>query len=98
MDSILTLTLEKEFDPKYCITCQKKNTKNLTSSENGRHKIIEAAAIRKDKVQERLTSHKLNRDFCYHMDNHCYKNYTLKKTLDNIEVSSLNFISYLIMR
>ena len=98
MDSILILTLEQEFDPKYCITCQKKNTKNLTSSENGRHKIIEAAAIRKDKVQERLTLHKLDRDFCYYMDNHCYKSYTLKKTLDNIEVSSLNFISYLIIR
>ena len=77
MDSILTLTLEKDFDPKYCIICQKKNTKNLTSSENGRRKITEAAAIRKDKVQEPLTSHKLDWDFCYHMDNHCYKNYTL---------------------
>ena len=96
MDSMLALTLEKEFDPKYYIICQKKNMKNLTSSENGRRKIIEA--VRKDKVQERLTSHKLDRDFCYHMDNHCYKNYTLKKTLDNIEVSSLNFISYLIIR
>ena len=73
MDSILTLTLEKEFDPRYCIICQKKNTKNLTSSENGTLKIIEAAALRKDKFQERLMSHKLDRDFCYHMDNHCYK-------------------------
>ena len=45
MDSILTLTLEKEFNPKYCIICQKKNTKNITSSENDRRKIIEAAAI-----------------------------------------------------
>ena len=73
MDSILTVTLEKEFDPKYYIIWQKKNTKNLTSSENGRRKIIEAAAIRKDKVQERLTPHKLDRDFCYHMDNHVTK-------------------------
>ena len=77
---------------------QKKNTKNLRLSENGRRKIIEAAAIRKDKVQERLTLHKLDRDLCYHMDNHCCKNYTLKKTLDNIEVNFLNFISYLIIR
>ena len=78
MDSILTLTLEKEFDPKYCIICQKKNTKNLTSSENDRRKIIEAAAIRKDKVQARLTSHKLDRDFCYHMDNQLQKLYFKK--------------------
>ena len=34
----------------------------------------------------RLKSLAIVQHFCYHMDNHCYKKYTLKKTIDKIKV------------
>ena len=43
----------EEFDRRYCIICQKKNTKRLTSTANGRSK-MEAARIREDEVWDRL--------------------------------------------
>ena len=44
----------EEFDRRYCIICQKKNTKGLTSTANGRSKIMEAGRIREDDVWDRL--------------------------------------------
>ena len=49
----------------------------VTSTENGRRKIIEAAAVRKDQVLDRLDLVESN--FVYHMNNACYKSYTLVK-------------------
>ena len=40
----------EEFDRRYCNICQKKNTKGLTSTANGRSKIMEATRIREDEV------------------------------------------------
>ena len=77
-----------KFDRRYCIICQKKNTKVLISTANGRSKIMEAAKIREDEVWDRLQSPSIAEDFLYHMDNKCYKSYVLKKTLDNIKVNS----------
>ena len=70
-----------------CIICQKQGKKNLTSTQNGRRNIIDAANIRQDEVCERLQSGSIEKHFNYHLTNKCYKIYTLKKTLDNIKVS-----------
>ena len=77
----------EEFDRRYCIICQKKNTKGLTSTANGRSK-MEAARIREDEVWDRLQSPNIAEEFLYHMDNKCYKMYVLKKTLENIKVTN----------
>ena len=69
-----------------CIICQKSSSSTVVSTENGRKKIIEAAAIREDEVLLRLKSLAIDQHFCYHMDNQCYKKYTLKKTIDKIKV------------
>jgi hypothetical protein len=69
-------------DPTLCIICQS-TEQNLSSTENGRKRVVEAATIRKDHVSERL---KLvdNDNFVYHVTNECYKGYTLQKTLDRM--------------
>ena len=46
----------EEFDRRYCNNCQKKNTEGLTSTANGRSKIMEATHIREDEVWDRLQS------------------------------------------
>ena len=78
----------EEFDRRYCIICQKKNTKELTSTANGRSKIMEAARIRENEVWDRLQSPNIAKEFLYHMGNKCYKMYVLKKTLGNIKVTN----------
>ena len=55
MESNLKLKNEKfAYDINKCIICQ--NGKDLVSTENGRSKIMEAASIRKDLIEERLKS------------------------------------------
>ena len=64
--------------------CQKCSLQPTTGTENGRKRIREAASIRNDSTNRRL---KLIGDgnFVYHMNNECYKAYTLRKTLEKIE-------------
>ena len=50
MENCLSLAKSSEFDIDQCIICQKKTKVSLTSTENGRKKIIDAAAVRKDEV------------------------------------------------
>ena len=64
-----------DLDIKLCIICQKSSSSTFVSTENGRKKIIEAAAIREDEVFLRLKSLAIDQQFCYHMDNQCYKNF-----------------------
>ena len=72
-------------DPKKCIICQKSDDKcEPTSTENGRTRIIEAAEVRRDVVFERLKQVDKGK-FLYHVTNECYKQYTLKKTLDKLK-------------
>jgi hypothetical protein len=91
MNSNLLLKKATEFDANKCIICQK--GKDLVSTENGRTKIIEAASIRKDIVIDRLNSLKIDKPFKYHMNNACYKMYTMKKTLDKFKVRILIYKS-----
>ena len=89
MDSTLLLKKSNyliDLDIKLCIICQKSSSSTVVSTENGRKKIIEAAAICEDEVFLRLKSLATDQHFCYHMDNQCYKKYTLKKTIDKIKV------------
>ena len=78
-----------ETDFQRCIICQQITNCVVTSTENGRERILQAANIRQDIVHERLlqgnTAH-----FVYHMNNDCYKKYTLKKTLDRISDKKLS--------
>lgn len=69
-----------------CIICQRSTNCSVTSTENGRRKIMEASSIRRDIVQERLAL--VEGSFVYHMTNECYKQYTLKKTLDGLRMKS----------
>ena len=62
-----------DLDIKLCIICQKSSSSTFVSTENGRKKIIEAAAIREDEVFLRLKSLAIDQQICYHMDNQCYK-------------------------
>lgn len=74
-------------DPSRCIMCQNVSSERTSSTENGRKRILEAAAIRNDFVSKRLKL--MNNDnFVYHMNNECYKKYTLKKSLDRILVGN----------
>ena len=82
----------KDFDIRYCIICQKKDSKGLALTANGRSKLMEVACIREDEVWNRLQSTCVEESFVYHVDNQCYKKYVLKKTLENIMV--LIFVSF----
>ena len=55
----------------------------VTSTENGRWKIIEAAAVQKDQVFNPLDLVESN--VVYLMNNACYKSYTLHKTLESVQ-------------
>ena len=70
------------FQSSKSIICQNSKRYSVTSTTNGRTKIIEAASIRKDIVLERLNGAEQN--FVYHMDNECYKRYVMTKTLDKL--------------
>ena len=59
------------FDHNLCIICQKSLKQPLTSTDNGRRTIIEAASARQDVVYERLKL--VGQDFHYHVSNECYK-------------------------
>ena len=54
MENCLSPAKSSEFDIDQCIICQKESKVSLTSTENGRKKIIDAAATRKDEVNQRL--------------------------------------------
>ena len=86
------LAKSSEFDIDQCIICQKKSEVSLTSTENGWKKIIDAAAIRKDEPYQRLQNGNIDRNSKYQVTNSCLKNYTLKKTLESLPVSSIFWI------
>lgn len=73
-----------------CIICQTTTSQATTSTVNGRKRILDAAYARDDIVKKRL---KLigDSDFVYHMNNECYKKYTLQKTLDKIVSDKIAF-------
>ena len=63
---------------------QKKDSERLASTGNRRSKLMEAAHIPEDEVWNRLQSTCAIKLFVYHVENHCYKKYVLKKTQENI--------------
>ena len=73
-------------DLKKCIICQNSEDIELSSTSNGILKIKEAAEVRQDNVFAHIKLLEPNDIFKYHMDNKCYKTYTLKKSLDNLQV------------
>ena len=81
----ISFTCQKDFNhEKQCILCLKANTtKNtLISTPKGMEKIREAAEIRSDvSVMNRA---ELCEIFSYHMDNKCYKTYTMSTTIESV--------------
>ena len=73
------------FNVNLCIICQKDTKKSLTSTDNGRCNVIEAASIREDDVNERLKL--VEQDFYYHVSNDCYVWYTRKRDLDKLKAA-----------
>ena len=67
-----------------CIICQKTTEEKTASTENGRKSMRNAADLRRDEVYNRLQCLKEEDVFVYHVNNVCYKKYTLKKTLDTL--------------
>ena len=65
MENCLSLAKSSEFDIDQCIICKNKNKVSLTSTENGRKKIIDAAIVRKDEVYKRLQNGNIDRNFKY---------------------------------
>ena len=75
---------DEEFDIQKCILCQDTAKVKPISTENGRACVWYAAEIRQGTILKRLTSLIEGTNFCYHVNNKCYKRYTLQKTLGNI--------------
>ncbi len=73
-----------------CIICQDVADNNTTSTTNGCARLYEAAKIRNDSVFDRLKSIDNDSHFCYHVNNKCYKTYTLQSTLDTLLESKAN--------
>jgi len=67
--------------------CQIDTNKSTYSNAQPRMKILEAARIRNDLVARRpeQVDHET---FVYHVNNECYKSYTLKNTLTKLEEES----------
>lgn len=74
---------DSPFDAKKCIICQDCSDDKTVSTDNGRKRIREASDIRNDSVSKRLKMVEGD-DFVYHMTNQCYKQYTMKPTLDRL--------------
>ena len=68
-------------DMNKCIICQQTTDEQVSTTERGRKRVSEAAEIRNDIVCKRL-KHADGEQFVYHVNNICYKRYTLKKSLD----------------
>ena len=75
---------EQATDIRKCIICQMDKSFGVSSTENGRKRVVQAAALRVDHVHQRLQTVDLH-NFVYHVDNDCYKSYTLAKSLQRIE-------------
>ena len=88
-ERIVMLTTCAKFskpDVSSCIICQR-DSKPTASSENGRKRIRAAAEIRNDCVLKRLKL--IGEEFVYHMNNECYKKYTLRKSLEKIKATCI---------
>ena len=91
MKNCLSLAKSSEFVIDQCVICQKKSKVLLRSTENATKNIIDAAAIRKDEVYQRLQNCKINRNFKYHVTNSFFKNYAMKKTLESLSLFLCKF-------
>ena len=66
-----------------CIICQKTTGEKVLNNYNGCKRIREASKVRNDDVLKRLNQ--ITDDgFVYHMNNDCYKSYTMAPKLESI--------------
>ena len=71
-----------------CIICQSSDTEDLTSTENGQRRVIDAVSKKLGIVWERLKNYG-DQPFKYHVNNTCYKSYTHIKSLKKLQVRKL---------
>ena len=85
----MTLSVSKDtsFDPTKCIICQRTSDEKVLSNPNGRKRIREASEVRNDVISERLKQIK-DDGFVYHMNNDCYKLYTMDSDLRSLKRKS----------
>lgn len=70
-----------------CIICQEKSDGKVVSTSNGCKRIRDASDVRNDTVSKRLKLVEGD-NFCYHVTNQCYKQYTMQSVLDRITKKS----------
>ena len=85
----------EEFNPDWCILCQKPDTKGKKKSskpacrptESGKNSLKRAAEARNDVVVKRriCALEGEGKTFLYHNTNECFKGYTLKKTIESLQ-------------
>ena len=76
---------DQSYQADKCIICQESRSCSVTTTEQGRRKVLEAAAVRRDIVYKHLQL--VEENFVYQVSNECYKKYSL-----------ITFIAYLIQR
>ena len=81
----------------YSLSEKTKKGVKVSSTSNGRSKVMDAANISKDNILNRLRiSECPSFVFVYHVTNECYKGYTLSKALQQIqfgnEVEDVNML------
>ena len=74
MEITISKLKRKTIDLKFCIICQKPSSKQLTSTENGKEKVIEGSLKLGDNLFRELTEEERNK-LKYHLT--CYKPYVL---------------------
>ena len=76
-----------DVDINKCIICQIDTEESTCNNAEARMKVLEAARIRNDLVGRRnwRIDQVGHEQFVYHVNNKCYKSYTLKKTLIKLE-------------
>ena len=62
-------------DVSKCIICQKITPDNVTSTENGRKRIIEVAKVHNDTVAKQIKLRDDRSVFFYYISNSCHKKY-----------------------
>ena len=75
--SLVSCSIGDDYNPALCIICQKnKQGVKVSSTLNGRSKVMDAANIRKGNILNRSSISECL-SFVYHITNECYKGYAL---------------------
>ena len=83
--ALVSFSVGDDYNPALRIVCQKnKKRVKVSSTSNGRSKVVDAANIPKVNILNRLSISDCS-SFLYHITNECYEEYTLSKTPEEIQ-------------